>query len=144
MAGCGCLPGFPMSNSINFDHYILDHSPTVEWGARWAQPNFPNTPCTDPHNIRWQFRMVYPSVGSWAVVGTDPGTDCAGTKTKDINIGNGGASTQLANASTWYYRDFFACTEGVYELRIRHLCGAGHWSVAPTRIVRVRRMHSNL
>ncbi len=144
MAGCGCAAGFPMSNSLPAGDIIIGHTGVLQWGAFWSQPGFPSSPCVDPHTIKWQFRQIHPVVTGFSLAGINAGVDCTGIKTKAVNIGNGGTTSQLANSVTWYYRDFFACEEGIYELRIRHSCGAGHWSGVQTRILRVRRLHSNL
>lgn len=146
-AGCGgCKAGdSPTRISLAEDQYIIDFSPTRAWQGRWDQPPFPFTPCTDPHTIQWQWRQVYPSVTAWTLVGKDAGTNCNGASALSINVGNGGSQSQLANSATWYSRDFFACDEGVFEMRIaRPTCGAAFYSVSKSVVVRIRRTHTTL
>ena len=146
-AGCGCvLGGSPtLIGFLDQSTYIINHSDVRTWSARWEQPTFPASPCTDPHNIRWQWRQIHPITTGYSVPGSIADTDCSDIKAKAINLGNGGSVNQLANAATWYDRDFFACEEGIYQLRVRrNTCGAGFHSATKDILVRVRRLHSNL
>jgi len=122
MAGCGgCLAGdAPSTISVPAaaSTYYLDDG-WFEFRGGWSQALFPNTPCTDPHEIYWEYFLdTEPGGGAWRRVG-------APSAFPHVALKAGQASFQLAVAGVTYVRDVAIQTPGNYRLRIARECGAG-------------------
>ena len=127
MAGCACSAS-DNSVVVSFDDTTIFRigDPSKPMDGRWNFATFPNVPCPSPQTLSWEF--YEPSVPKWTNVGSSLGSAA-------VRFVAGQTNNQLANGSTFYFRDVKFFEVGLWRLRTKMGCGAAFRSAEELQVV---------